>query len=203
MARLVESKRRDESHRCRKLRRARRHGPQAPSPFGCLAAPIYAISTAAARRTATRPPPRTGWRRGREASAVAGDDLFARLDHHRVGRLSEIVSVRRVESVAEHLSSDPGPDGAASPISEKSDCLSRGRWAATRRRRFGFLRRRGPERLEPFGRTLLWLWMKSRRTVTCSSGSATTSAVDAARVGSVPASAFPRSPRTSASPVGR
>ena len=44
---------------------------------------------------------------------AAGDDLLARLDHHRVGRLSEIVPVRRVEPVPEHVSSDPGPDGEA------------------------------------------------------------------------------------------
>jgi hypothetical protein len=40
-------------------------------------------------------------------------DLLAGLDHHRVGRLSEIVPVRRVEPVPEHISSDLGPDGKA------------------------------------------------------------------------------------------
>jgi hypothetical protein len=43
-----------------------------------------------------------------EALVVAGDDLLARLDHLRVGRLAEIVPVQRVEPVPEHRSSVPG-----------------------------------------------------------------------------------------------
>jgi hypothetical protein len=49
-----------------------------------------------------------------EVLVLAGDDLLAGLDHLRVGRLSEIVPVGRVKPVPEHVSSDPGPDGAAS-----------------------------------------------------------------------------------------
>ena len=52
-----------------------------------------------------------------EPLVAAGDDLLAGLDHHRVGRLSEIVPVRRMELVLEHISSDPGPDGVAEAIS--------------------------------------------------------------------------------------
>jgi hypothetical protein len=41
------------------------------------------------------------------------DGLYKNLDwNHRVGRLTEVVPVRRVEPVPEHVSSDPGPDGA-------------------------------------------------------------------------------------------
>ena len=35
-------------------------------------------------------------------------NLLARLDHHRVGRFTEIIPVGRVEPVPEHVSSDPG-----------------------------------------------------------------------------------------------
>jgi hypothetical protein len=43
-----------------------------------------------------------------EALILAGDDLLARLEHHRVGRLTEIVPARRVKAIAEHLSSVSG-----------------------------------------------------------------------------------------------
>src|SRR3954471_23559539 len=46
--------------------------------------------------------------------AAVAVDLLPRLDHHRVGRLTEVVPVGRVEPVPEHRSSVPGPDGAAS-----------------------------------------------------------------------------------------
>ena len=53
-----------------------------------------------------------------ESPTVADEDLLVRLDYDGVGRLSEIVPVRRMEPVAEHISSVPGPDGEADAISE-------------------------------------------------------------------------------------
>jgi hypothetical protein len=43
-----------------------------------------------------------------EALVGASDDLLARVNHLRIGRLTEIVPVGRMEPVAENLSSDPG-----------------------------------------------------------------------------------------------
>jgi hypothetical protein len=50
------------------------------------------------------------------------------MGHLRVGRLAEVVPVRRMESVAKHLSFVPGPDGVSEAISEKSDAPSGGGW---------------------------------------------------------------------------
>jgi hypothetical protein len=50
--------------------------------------------------------------------APDGDDLFARLDHHRVGGFAEIVPVGRMEPVPEDVSSVLGPDGDGEAISE-------------------------------------------------------------------------------------
>jgi hypothetical protein len=50
-------------------------------------------------------------------------NLLARMDHLSVGRLSEIVPVRRMESVAEYLSSVPGPDGITSVQAELAPSL--------------------------------------------------------------------------------
>jgi hypothetical protein len=57
-------------------------------------------------------------RKDAEAPGVADEDLLPRPDHHRVGRLAEVVPVGRVEPVPEHVSSVPGPDGDTEATSE-------------------------------------------------------------------------------------
>jgi hypothetical protein len=47
-----------------------------------------------------------------EPLAGAKVNLLTRLDDHCVGRFAEIVPLRRMESVTEHRSSDPGPASA-------------------------------------------------------------------------------------------
>jgi len=61
-----------------------------------------------------------------EPLAGAEVDLLPRLDHHRVGRFAEIVPVRRVESVPEHVSSVPGPDGEPTLSASTRDHLADG-----------------------------------------------------------------------------
>ncbi len=62
----------------------------------------------AARRTATCPPRRMDDVDDAEPLVVAGDDLLVGPDHLGVSRLAEIIRVRRVKAIPEHVSSVSG-----------------------------------------------------------------------------------------------
>jgi hypothetical protein len=97
------------------LRSALRPPPPLREPQDSLSGPCQLLRPrpGAAPRTATRPPPRMAQQRGLAALDRRRRGSPPPLDHQRVGRLTEVIPVRRVESVPEHASSVPWPDGAA------------------------------------------------------------------------------------------